>query len=104
MSPTTDELRNRKPAATDTPTGAPPKSKKKLVDEDEDGAFISLTDIFRVLSGLLLLSCLFSWFVTDGESITWNYRPKITRWRTLKAFLVCPTNNHHYPPSVFCGC
>ncbi|KAI5801112.1 hypothetical protein EDC01DRAFT_716374 [Geopyxis carbonaria] len=53
--------------------------------KDRDHTSISLLDIIRVLSGILLLSCLLSWFVTDGQSVSWGYRPKISRWRSLKS-------------------
>ena len=62
-------------------------------DDGSGGAFISLVDALRVLSGLVLISCLFSWLITDGESLTWGYRPRLSRWRTFKALFVVP------PPS-----
>ncbi|KAF8539596.1 hypothetical protein BDD12DRAFT_837210 [Trichophaea hybrida] len=82
-------LRNRKPV--DVSPSPPPseKSKKRSQNDDDNddeiSPFISFTDILRVLSGLLVISCIFSWLITDGESLTWGYRPKFSRWRTLKA-------------------
>jgi hypothetical protein len=80
------DLRQRKPL--------PPSKKKKKDNGDDDEELdnprfgISLMDVARVLSGLLLISCIFSWLITDGTSLTWGYRPKLSRWRTLKAFFV----------------
>jgi hypothetical protein len=89
------ELRQRKPApatadtdTTDTTTTT--KKKKEPEEEEHNPRFgISLLDCARVLSGLLVLSCIFSWLITDGTSLTWGYRPKISRWRTLKGLFVC---------------
>ncbi|KAI5813979.1 hypothetical protein BZA77DRAFT_250712 [Pyronema omphalodes] len=61
----------------------PHQRKQEIEDENEDSG-ISFVDILRVIMGLLLLSCTFSWFITDGESISWGYRPRISRWRHLK--------------------
>jgi hypothetical protein len=82
-------LRNRKPVEVPHSASLGEKSKKRARnDDDEISPFISITDILRVLSGLLVISCVFSWLITDGESLTWGYRPKLSRWRTLKALFV----------------
>jgi hypothetical protein len=77
------ELRQRKPVRI-------PAEKKEEEEEEEDNPRfgISFLDCARVLSGLLLLSCVFSWLITDGTSLTWGYRPRISRWRTLKGLFV----------------
>ncbi|KAA8911620.1 hypothetical protein FN846DRAFT_773871 [Sphaerosporella brunnea] len=84
------DVRQRKPLPL---PDEPSPSKKKTKNEDDDANLIdnprfgiSILDVLRVLSGLLLLSCIFSWLITDGTSLTWGYRPRISRWRTLKAF------------------
>jgi hypothetical protein len=76
------ELRQRKPVRI-------PAEKKEEEEEEDNPRFgISFLDCARVLSGLLLLSCIFSWLITDGTSLTWGYRPRISRWRTLKGLFV----------------
>ena len=86
------DLRQRKPAATPSPPASPTRAKSaRKASADDDSAetpLFTVADVLRGLSGLLLLSCLFSWLVTDGSSLTWNYRPRISRWRVLKAAFV----------------
>lgn len=91
MSAEDPTLRQRKPlpATAGLPSeqevDTKKKTKRRVEDDDEISEGISFVDILRVISGLLVLSCLFSWFITDGESLTWGYRPRLSRWRILKA-------------------
>lgn len=75
-------------AAESDPTVRP--STKTSDSNDEDGPTrLSVTDVLRILGGLLLLSSTLSYFIT-GESIFWNYRPAFTRPVRIKAWLVRP--------------
>ncbi|RPA97269.1 cytochrome b5 [Choiromyces venosus 120613-1] len=87
-----DTLRNRKPPPT-TLTPGTPANANPTDDDDNDANIskgISTIDVLRVLTGALLLSVVFSWFVTDGESITWGYKPKALRWNNLKNLFKTP--------------
>ncbi|TGZ79834.1 cytochrome b5 [Ascodesmis nigricans] len=83
-------LRSRKsPSGSSAPSNKSDASRlapSTSTDDDDDQIVygISFVDMLRVLSGIVVLSCLLSWFITDGESFTWGYRPHITRWRTIK--------------------
>lgn len=96
-----DTIRNRKLSPTSGASAPPPPPSLSLgpTDEGDDPNIskgISLLDVLRVLTGALLLSSIFSWFVTDGESITWGYKPKSLRWNSLKnLFVIIPL-----PPSL----
>lgn len=83
MSSEDPSLRNRKPhpAAVAVVPG-----KDKNVEEEVSG--ISFVDVLRVLSGILLLSTLLSWFVTDGDSFTWGYKSASFKWKNVKLMFV----------------
>lgn len=83
MSSEDPSLRNRKPPPA---TVAVVPGKDKNVDEEVSG--ISFVDVLRVLSGILLLSTLLSWFVTDGDSFTWGYKPASFKWKNVKLMFV----------------
>jgi len=90
MSTSPEALRNRKPPELNAVPPAAPlaiKKPKRPTDDydDEIPSGISFVDILRVISSLLALSCVFSYFITDGESLAWGYRPRVTRWRTFKS-------------------
>jgi len=82
--------RHRKPPLPSADAVAEGFSGKKADEDEPLPRIISFIDLLRVLSGLLLLSCVFSWLITDGSSLTWGYRPRISRWRTLKSIFVPP--------------
>jgi hypothetical protein len=80
MSTSPKALRNRKPPELNAvpPAAAPPPTAIKKpkrptddYDDDEISSWISFVDILRVPSSLLVLSCVFSYFITDGESLAW---------------------------------
>ncbi|KAF2087155.1 cytochrome b5, partial [Saccharata proteae CBS 121410] len=52
---------------------------------------ITALDILRVLSGVLLLSCTLSYFVTAGDSILWGQRPWFSRAGVVRAWIRGPT-------------
>ncbi|CAZ84605.1 unnamed protein product [Tuber melanosporum] len=88
-----DAIRNRKLPPTGTPTGSSPTQYMGPTHDDDINTIsrgISLVDILRVLTGALLLSVVFSWFVTDGESVTWGYKPKALKWNNLKNLFKAP--------------
>jgi predicted heme/steroid binding protein len=59
----------------------------RVSDGEEQG--ISLLDIVRVLTTLLALWLSLSYYLTSGESLTFNHRPWFTRLDRLTAYLVC---------------
>lgn len=71
----------------------------------DEGQGISVLDILRVLATLVALWLSLSYYLTSGDSLTFNYRPWFTRANRLKAYIVCsrplrkvpfvPTNNVH---------
>jgi hypothetical protein len=82
-------IRNRKPLPTDTTAGMPGvggSTKRKIKSEVQSG--ISFLDVLRVISGIIVLSGVMSWFVTDGESLTWGYKPAALRWNNVKMMFV----------------
>ncbi|KAL8786540.1 MAG: hypothetical protein Q9195_008171 [Heterodermia aff. obscurata] len=86
-------LRARHPPSSPPPP-KPTTPTTQLISHS-DRTHISLLDILRLLTGLLLLSSSLSWFIT-GDSLLWGYRPALTRPSRLKAWLVHPL----LPPSL----
>lgn len=83
--------RNRKPPPTSIASGTPAgasATKSKDDDDDDVSSGISFVDVLRVLSLILLLSSVMSWFVTDGESLTWGYKPAALRWNNVRMMFV----------------
>ncbi|KAL7272104.1 hypothetical protein RUND412_005098 [Rhizina undulata] len=84
-------VRQRKTPSTNSAAN-PAANAKPSSEDDEISRGISLLDVLRVISAVLLLSVAFSWFVTDGESITWGYRPRQLRWNNIKNLFKTPLN------------
>lgn len=97
--------RYRKPGATtdNTTSAVPPKTspaakeqaeiKKAVKDQaakTSDG--LSLLDILRIISGVLVLSTGLSYLTTSGASMTWGYNPWWTRAREWKALMHSPVH------------
>ncbi|KAF8476144.1 cytochrome b5-like heme/steroid binding domain-containing protein [Kalaharituber pfeilii] len=79
--------RQRKPISNDSKsTASPPPS--ELKNEKETG--FSILDILRMFGGVVLLSTALSYFVTDGESLTWGLRPHWARWDVVKSYFKQP--------------
>lgn len=78
-------LRNRKPPSA---TAAAVVSDKDKNIHEEVSSSISFVDVLRVLSGILVLSTVMSWFVTDGESLAWGYTPAALKWKNVKMMFV----------------
>ena len=68
------------------PASSPSDNAAQKVDE-EDNARFSLLDLLQILGGLVLLSSVLSFFITNS-SFTWNFRPAWTRSGVVKAWLV----------------
>ncbi|TKA70342.1 hypothetical protein B0A55_07417 [Friedmanniomyces simplex] len=66
--------RNGKPAS-DT-NGNPPKPTS--TPKQKSKSSLSISDILRILGGLLLLNCLLSYFITN-DSLLWGWRPWFIR-------------------------
>lgn len=73
-------------------------------EESEDNSSIGVVEALRIVAGLLLISCIASYFVT-GDSVTWNYRPWWIRPKALTAWLVSSATLHpvhkHFLTSAF---
>ncbi|GAB7354023.1 hypothetical protein MBLNU459_g4610t1 [Dothideomycetes sp. NU459] len=54
-------------------------------------AGVSVTDVLRILGGLLLLNCAISYFVTN-ESVAWGWRPWYSKPEALRAWLSGPVS------------
>ncbi len=83
--------RNASPPTSDPSSSSNGSAFSKLAEEDR--VRISLLDILRVLAGLVLLSSILSYFITNS-SLTWNYRPAWTRPAIIRSWLVYPTISH----------
>ena len=85
------EIRQRQPlAAAEPKTGtetAPQREPQRRTDDENDHR-ISLLDILRVIASVIVFSCSLSYYMTNGESYLWGYRPWFTRWPVMKAYLV----------------
>lgn len=79
------EVRQRK-AAAEPGDGAVETDHKHNANSERRG--ISLLDAVRVLVTLCVSSLALSYFVTNGESLLWGYRPWFTRLDQLKAAFV----------------
>ncbi|OJJ45747.1 hypothetical protein ASPZODRAFT_133615 [Penicilliopsis zonata CBS 506.65] len=83
------ELRQRqvpKPSSPDT--SAPPRRSSS----SDEGNWISLADIIRVIVTLVLASCGLSYYMTSSESVIWGYRPWFTRWPVVMRYWEGPLN------------
>jgi hypothetical protein len=72
---------------------------RAVEDADEEATRIGVTDVLRVLGGVILLSSALSWFVTN-DSILWGYRPAFTRPAVVRSWLVRP----HSPSVLRASC
>lgn len=84
----------RSPRAAKTKIGS-----RAVEDADEEATRIGVTDVLRVLGGVILLSSALSWFVTN-DSILWGYRPAFTRPAVVRSWLVRP----HSPSVLRASC
>ncbi|KAJ5764856.1 hypothetical protein N7520_004415 [Penicillium odoratum] len=79
------ELRQRQPAsATKRKETTPPRPQ----DTEDHG--ISVLDIIRVLATLILATLGTSYYMTNGESLLFGYRPWYTRWPVVKQYISGP--------------
>lgn len=62
-----------------------PRSQQARADEERG---ISVLDIIRVIVTLALATLGLSYYITNGESLLWGYRPWFTRMPVLKLYLV----------------
>lgn len=94
------ELRRRQNATGDPghdQDGPPPESQQGYANNDHG---ISVLDIIRVFVTLALATLGLSYYITNGESLLWGYRPWFTRLPVVKHYLViqpilkAPTQEH----------
>lgn len=87
------EIRKRsaadgKEAQVNGATAIPVSSSSKKNVEDLSNKF-RVTDVLRILGGILLLNCALSWFVTNN-SIAWGWRPWFSKPGDVRAWMVSP--------------
>lgn len=112
------EVRHRKPTPTESADNDSINDHDQAEDQNQQrgaaerkrerqGITLTFLDILRVLVTLSISSLLLSYFLTNGESLLWGYRPWFTKLDQIKAAWVStpsppsplpiPTSN---PPSV----
>ncbi|KAJ5642401.1 hypothetical protein N7490_006401 [Penicillium lividum] len=80
------ELRQRQ--ATSAPTKRKETTPPRPQDTEDHG--ISVLDIIRVLATLILATLGTSYYMTNGESLLFGYRPWYTRWPVVKQYISGP--------------
>jgi hypothetical protein len=86
------EVRQRAKAADPTIAPSEPPSAKPTKKSSGFG----LTDVLRILGGILLLNCALSYFVTSS-SLTWGWRPWYSKPSVVATWLVRLPLQPHYP-------
>jgi hypothetical protein len=90
------ELRQRQAAS------APSKGKESMPQrpqQTEEDHGISVLDILRVLATIVLATFGISYYMTNGESVLFGYRPWYTRWPVVKQWIVSNSTFHCPSPS-----
>ena len=81
------EIRQRQaPRASSNKDESTPQRRPQARPEEERG--ISILDIIRVLATLVLAVLGTSYYMTDGESVMFGYRPWFTRLALVKQAVV----------------
>ena len=92
------ELRQRQAASTsssrDDEKSTPQSRPQTRTDEDHG---ISLLDILRIIATLILAGFGTSYYMTNGESILFGYRPWYTRWPVISQAIVSTVT---YSPTI----
>jgi hypothetical protein len=86
------EIRQRAKAADPTVAPSEPPSAKPI-KATKKGSGFGVTDVLRILGGILLLNCALSYFVTSS-SLTWGWRPWYSKPGVVASWLVCS----NFPP------
>lgn len=86
------EVRQRAKAADPSVAPSEPPSSKPAKKSSGFG----VTDVLRILGGILLLNAALSYFVTSS-SLTWGWRPWYSKPGVVASWLVCPSHSPHYP-------
>ena len=85
------EVRQRAKAADPTVAPSEPPSSKPIKKSSGFG----VTDVLRILGGILLLNAALSYFVTSS-SLTWGWRPWYSKPGVVASWLVRPS---HFAPN-----
>jgi hypothetical protein len=80
------EVRQRAKAADPTVAPSEPPSAKPI-KATKKGSGFGVTDVLRILGGILLLNCALSYFVTSS-SLTWGWRPWYSKPGVVASWLV----------------
>jgi hypothetical protein len=90
------EVRQRAKAADPTVAPTEPPSAKPIKATKKTSGF-GVTDVLRILGGILLLNCALSYFVTSS-SLTWGWRPWYSKPGVVASWLVhSALTSPHYP-------
>ncbi|KAJ6111180.1 hypothetical protein N7486_003415 [Penicillium sp. IBT 16267x] len=82
------ELRQRQAAATSKRKESTPQRPQQT--EEDHG--ISVLDIIRILAAIVLGTLGISYYITNGESVLFGYRPWYTRWPVVKQWIAGPVS------------
>jgi hypothetical protein len=89
------EVRQRAKAVDPTIAPSEPSSSKPIKATKKSSGF-GVTDVLRILGGILLLNCALSYFVTSS-SLTWGWRPWYSKPGVVASWLVC---SHYTTPTT----
>ncbi|KAF2461802.1 hypothetical protein BDY21DRAFT_277101 [Lineolata rhizophorae] len=83
-------LRSRKsapPSTSDSTSDSTSKTPPSRADADDDSRNkLGVLDVLRLLGGAALLSCALSWYISNGESLLWGWRPWFVRGQALRSW------------------
>ncbi|KAJ5991788.1 Cytochrome b5 [Penicillium sp. IBT 35674x] len=83
------ELRQRQAASA---TSKRKESSPQRPQQTEEDHGISVLDILRLLATIVLGTFGISYYMTNGESVLFNYRPWYTRWPVVKQWIAGPVS------------
>jgi hypothetical protein len=93
------EVRQRAKAVDPTIAPSEPPSAKPIKTSKKGSGF-GVTDVLRILGGILLLNCALSYFVTSS-SLTWGWRPWYSKPGVVASWLVrCSSATPTTPPKM----
>lgn len=81
------EARNRKTATSSSKPQANGAEDPTPLQKKAASSGVSVSDVLRILGGIVLLNCALSYFVTN-QSVTWGWRPWYSKPSEVKAWLV----------------
>lgn len=87
------ELRQRQAAtAKDNEKTKSQRRPHAQANPDEDQG-ISVLDVIRILATFIIVTLGVSYYISNGESVLFGYKPWFTRWPVVKQYMVSNTAN-----------